>query len=73
MTDVSLKSQFVKTVQKYIYIHDVYRYICKVLTICHRQLPNVGMNDEVNYFSVRETVIRCKQKRLHVDDDGIRS
>ena len=39
-------------------------YFCTVLTIWHlpkHQLPNVGMTDEVSYFSVREMHLRCKQ------------
>ena len=29
--------------------------------LAKRQLPNVGTTDEVNYFSVRDILIRCKR------------
>ena len=54
----------VKTVQDYIYIYNVYWYICTVLTIWHlpkRQLPNVSTTDDVRYLSVSDITIRCKR------------
>ena len=37
------------------------------------QIGDSNPTDEVNYLSVRDIVIRCKRKRLHIDDDGSRS